>query len=71
MQKVKLFKSIESELGNLEKEINDWIKDAGVRVISVTGNIAPQTGSSSGSPLGSFSASDVLVVIMYEDSNAR
>jgi len=71
MQKVKLFKSIESELLNMEKEINDWIKTSGARVISVTGNIAPQTGGSSGIPLGSFSASDVLIVIMYEDGNAR
>jgi len=50
MQKVKLFKSIESELLNMEKEINDWIKTSGARVISVTGNIAPQTGGSSGIP---------------------
>ncbi len=71
MQKVKLFKSIESELLNMEKEINDWIKSSGARVISVTGNIAPQSGSGAGAPLGSFSASDVLIVIMYEDSNAR
>ena len=71
MQKVKLFKSIESELTNLEKEINEWIKTSGARVISITGNIAPQTGSSAGAPLGSFSASDVLIIVMYEDSNAR
>ncbi len=71
MQKVKLFKSIESELNNMEKEINDWVKTSGARLISVTGNIAPQTGSGAGAPLGSFSASDVLVIIMYEDGNAR
>ena len=71
MQKVKLFKSIESELLNMEKEINEWITTTGARLISVTGNIAPQTGSGAGSPLGSFSASDVLIVIMYEDGNAH
>lgn len=71
MQKVKLFKSIESELLSLENEINDWVKSTGARLISVTGNIAPQSGSGSGAPLGSFSASDVLVVVMYEDGNAR
>ncbi len=70
MPKVKLFKSIESELLNMENEINEWIKATGARVISVTGNIAPQSGSGS-APLGSFSASDVLIVIMYEDGNAR
>ena len=71
MQKVKLFKSIESELSNMEKEINAWIVDSGAQIISVTGNIAPQSGGSSSIPMGSFSASDVLVVIMYEDGNAR
>jgi len=71
MQKVKLFKSIESELLNMEKEINDWIESTGAKVISVTGNIAPQTGSGAGAPLGSFSASDVLVVVMYEGGHAR
>ena len=71
MQKIKLFKSIESELLNMEIEINDWIKDSGARVVSITGNIAPQSGGSSSIPMGSFSASDVLVVIMYEDGNAR
>jgi hypothetical protein len=71
MSKVKLFKSIESELLNMETEINDWINTTGARVISITGNIAPQTGSGAGAPLGSFSASDVLIVIMYEDGNAR
>jgi hypothetical protein len=71
MQKVKLFKSIESELLNMEKEINEWVKTTGARVISITGNIAPQTGSTAGAPLGSFSASDVLIIVMYEDGNAR
>jgi hypothetical protein len=66
MQKVKLFKSIESELGSLEKEINEWIATTQAKVISITGNIAPQTGHTA---IGTFSASDVLVVIMYEGGN--
>ena len=69
MQKVKLFKSIESELVTLESEINAWIKESGAKIISVTGNIAPQSGaSSSGGGMGSFSASDVLVIIVYEST---
>lgn len=68
MQKVKLFRNIESELGNLEAEINDWISRNKVKVISLTGNIAPQP-SSPDLATGSFSASDVLVVVLYEDGN--
>ncbi len=68
VQKVKLFKSIESELTNLESEINEWVKTTGARLISVTGNIAAQSGAGS-APLGSFSASDVLIVIMYEEAH--
>lgn len=67
MQKVKIFKSIESELGALEKEINDWVEADKVRLISVTGNIAPQTPH--GNTMGAFSASDVLVIVVYEDAN--
>lgn len=64
MRQIKIFKSIESELWNLEDEINSWIKESGAKVLSVTGNIAPQTGG----PVmgGTFSASDVLVIITYE-----
>ena len=68
MQKVKLFKSIESELVTMESEINAWIKESGAKIISVTGNIAPQSGATSGGGMGSFSASDVLVIVVYEAS---
>ncbi len=63
MQRIKFFKSIESELLTLEQEINDWLESSGAKLISVTGNIAPQTGTSG--TLGSFSASDVLVIVVY------
>ena len=68
MRKIKIFKSIESELISLETEINDWIVQSKATLVSVTGNIAPQTGDG-GAPLGSFSASDVLVIVVYEESN--
>ena len=64
MQLIKLFKSIETELRSLEDEMNSWIRETGARVISVTGNIAPQTGNAQ--PVGSFSASDVLIIVLYE-----
>ncbi len=64
MQKVKIFKSIESELINMENEINQWIAETGARVISITGNIAPQSARESHG--GAFSDSDVLIVILYD-----
>ena len=64
MQQIKIFKSIESELGSLEEEINDWISEQAVTIVKIFGNIAPQSPSTPG--MGSFSSSDVLVVILYE-----
>jgi len=67
MQQVKIFKSIESELWALEAEINSWIKENRVKLISVTGNIAPQSNPAVSQ--GTFSASDVLVIVMYDDGS--
>ena len=65
MQQVKIFKSVETELGNLETEINEWISETGARVLNITGNIAAQSASAGG--LGdTFSASDVLLFVLYE-----
>ena len=64
MQQIKIFKSIESELSSLEDEINSWMTEQNVTVINIFGNIAPQ--SPSGPGMGSFSSSDVLVVVLYE-----
>ena len=69
MQQVKLFKSVESEIEALEREINAWIRQSGARLISVTGNIAPQSGrdpQGGGLGGGGYSPSDVLVVVLYE-----
>ena len=69
MQQVKLFKGIESDVVSLENEINAWIKSSGARIVQMSGNIAPQTGSNSGSGSrigGGHTPSDVLIVIVYE-----
>jgi hypothetical protein len=63
MRQVKIFKSIESELWNMEKEINSWAQETGAQIVSVTGNIAPQTGGASSH---GFASSDVLVIVLYE-----
>ena len=67
MQQIKLFKSVEAELSVLEKEVNDWIRESGVRVLSIEGNIAPQTlATSRTSSTGRFSPSDIFLIVMYE-----
>jgi hypothetical protein len=70
MQQVKVFKGVESDTAALEKEVNDWIRQSGVRITSVTGNIAPQSGGS-GSASGTlggggFASSDIVLIILYE-----
>lgn len=65
MQRVKIFKSVEVELGVLEAEMNAWIESSGARIISITGNIAPQ--SLGAAEAKSFDASDVLVIVLYEE----
>lgn len=72
MHQVKIFKSIESEIPALEKQINTWLIESGARVISMTGNISPQSPhGGEGSPGASIRAtpwapSDVIVIVHYE-----
>lgn len=69
MQQVKLFKGVENEVDSLEKEINDWLSRSGAKVISVTGNIAPQSAkrdSAGGLGKSSFAPSDLFVIVLYE-----
>lgn len=65
MQQVKIFKSIENEIPTLEEEMNQWLSESGAQVISITGNIAPQS-SNGGSLGGTFSGSDVILFVLYE-----
>jgi hypothetical protein len=70
MQQVKMFKGVESDIASLEKEVNDWIRQSRAKIISVTGNIAPQSasGTSTSGALGGghFAASDVLLIVVHE-----
>lgn len=71
MQQVKLFVGLEGETEELTREINDWIRQSGAKILQVTGNIAPQSSSNSGGPglsAGGRVNSDVLVVVLYEES---
>ena len=70
MQQLKIFKSVEAEVAGLEEDVNRWIAESGVRVLSITGNISPQSHKSGGAgdatgPL-KYVPSDVLLVILYE-----
>jgi hypothetical protein len=64
MQQIKIFKSIESERDQLEKEINRWIRKSSARVISITGNISSNSPVSQS--MSSFSVNDILIIILYE-----
>ena len=63
MQQVKIFKSIDTELGDLESQINSWIAESKAKIISIHGNISPQAGKHG--LQGSFSAADVFVIVLY------
>ena len=64
MQQVKIFKSVDTELGDMETQINRWIAESKAKILSIQGNISPQAGKHG--PLGSFSVADVLVIVLYE-----
>lgn len=65
MQQIKLFKGVDSELPELEKQINRWIRKTGVRVLSISGNLTGAPGASTG-PMNSFAAGDVLIIVHVE-----
>ena len=64
MTRIKLFKSVESELEALEAEVNEWIESGGAKVSDIKANIAPQSNGAGG--MGSFSHSDILIAVTYE-----
>ncbi len=64
MQQVKIFKSVDTELGDMESQINNWIKESKATILSIHGNISPQAGKHG--VQGSFSAADVFVIVLYE-----
>jgi len=63
-QQIKIFKSIESERDQMEREINRWIIKSHARVISITGNISSSAPASHS--MSSFSGNDILIIVLYE-----
>ena len=76
MQQIKLFVGREDHTADLEAEVNKWIVDSGVNVLSIKGNISPQSVlpskeassnlSASGTHTRRFAPSDILVIVTYE-----
>ena len=65
MQQVKIFKSVDTEMTEMERQINRWMRKSGARVLSITGNLASNPSVGTG-PLNSFAASDIFIIVLYE-----
>ena len=76
MRRVKIFKRDEDEVQLLEKDVNQWIEESRADVISISGNIAPQTerleqrvdGGEAAAAV--YPPSDVLLVVLYESGGS-
>lgn len=70
MQQVRLFKGVETEIRELEREINGWLQEnEGITILHAFGNMSPQTQSPGTTKMGSkFDSSDVFLAILYEKS---
>ena len=71
MPQIKIFKGLESNLEGLENQVNAWLKEPGIRVVQMFGNMAPQTLPSDTritSTLGQpqHVSSDVFLAFLYE-----
>ena len=69
MHQIKLFKGVETEIREMEKEINAWLKESKARVIQLSANIAPQTNEPA--PTGvaksrQYAPSDLFVSLVCE-----
>jgi hypothetical protein len=66
MQQVKIFKSVDTEIPEMERQINRWMRKSGARVLSINGNITSQSNQGSSGGLNSFAAGDVMIMVLYE-----
>ena len=70
MQQVKIFKAVDTELDEMEKRINRFIRKNGIRVLSISGNHSAASDSSTG-PMNTFAGGDVTVIMLYEIDSSR
>jgi hypothetical protein len=68
VHQVKLFKGIETEISQLEQDVNAWLAESKAKVVNIFGNIAPQSQRvDRGETYGrQFPASDVFLAVLYE-----
>lgn len=67
MQQIKVFVGVESDASMFERQVNHWIATANVRVLQISGTIAPQTEAGRPGGLSSAgSASDLVLYVLYE-----
>ena len=69
MHQIRLFKGVETEIRDMEKEINHWLKDSKARVVHLASNISPQSSDSptlAGPKSRQFAPSDLFVAIVYD-----
>jgi hypothetical protein len=72
MQQVKIFKGVESDISALEAEVNAWIRESGAKIVSITGNIAPQSNLPDGkggvTTRSLYPPSDVVLIVLFESA---
>lgn len=69
MQQIKIFKAVDSEIGDLESQINRFLRKNKVRVLSISGNHSPSPAQSAG-PMNTFSGGDVTIIMLFEVDEA-
>lgn len=65
MQQIKIFRSVDTESDDLEKQINRFIRKNNIRVLSISGNHSASLDAGSG-PMNSFSGGDITVILLFE-----
>ena len=67
MRLVRIFIGNEEQPNRLEQEVNEWIQSTGATVLSINGNIAPQSPMSH--PNARPMPSDIMLVVTYEPAD--
>lgn len=73
MNKIKIFKGLESDYHNLESQVNQWLASSdSIRVVNISGNISPQSFSKPKEDGGFLSQSsnapsDILIIVHYQE----
>ncbi|KAA1257723.1 hypothetical protein LF1_02120 [Rubripirellula obstinata] len=65
MQQIKIFKGVDTEIPEMERQINRWMRKSGAEIISIQSSLAPQPNKGTG-PMNSFAGSDIMVVLHYQ-----